>query len=100
MLGTPEYAESRLTARTQRNADGRVAGATIGFGGDDGALNEGERLTGPHCHPKPFTQSPEPFAAAEIGVAINGVYLRTLRSPLLRILRRSPRRGTARVART
>jgi len=34
------------------------------------------------------------------GVAINGVHLRVLRSPVLRILRRSPRWRTARLART
>jgi hypothetical protein len=82
-----EYAESRLTARTQRNADGRVHGTTIGPAADDVALTEGNDARAPSLKAVPHNRLTR-FAAPMLGVAVGGVYLRVLRSPVLRILRR------------
>jgi hypothetical protein len=82
-----QYAESRVAARTQRNAVGRVHGTAIGSAADDGAMNEGNDARAPSLKAVPHNRLTR-FAAPMVGVAVGGVYLRVLRSPVLRILRR------------
>ena len=69
-----DYAESRLAARTQRNADGRVHGTAIGSAADDGANEEGNGARAPSVKAVPHGRLTL-FAAAMVGVAVGGVYL-------------------------